>query len=74
LALAAKKEKVRLSPIRVLLVDDYKDWRDQVRSLLRARPEWQVICEVSDGSEAVRMAEELKPDVIVLDIGLPKLN
>jgi CheY-like chemotaxis protein len=38
------------------------------------RPEWQVICEVSDGSEAVQKAEELKPDLILLDISLPKLN
>jgi DNA-binding NarL/FixJ family response regulator len=60
--------------IRVLVVDDFKDWRDQVHSLLRARPEWQVICEVSDGSEAVQKAEELKPDLILLDIGLTKLN
>jgi DNA-binding NarL/FixJ family response regulator len=60
--------------IRVLVVDDYKDWRDQVRSLLRARPEWQIICEVSDGSGAVQKGEELKPDVILLDIGLPGMN
>jgi DNA-binding NarL/FixJ family response regulator len=60
--------------IRILVVDDYKDWRDRVRSLLRERPEWQVICEASDGLEAVQMAEELEPDVILLDIGLPKLN
>jgi DNA-binding NarL/FixJ family response regulator len=63
-----------LSSIRILLVDDYEEWRTQVRLLLQARPEWQVIREVSDGSEAVRMAEELKPDLILLDIGLPKLN
>jgi len=60
--------------IRILLADDYKDWRNQVRSLLQARPELQVICEASDGSEAVQKAEELKPDLILLDIGLPKLN
>jgi CheY-like chemotaxis protein len=42
--------------------------------LLQARPEWQVIAEASDGSEAVQKAEELKPDLILLDIGLPKLN
>jgi CheY-like chemotaxis protein len=60
--------------IRVLVVDDYKDWRDQVRSLLRARAEWQIICEVSDGLEAVQKAEELKPDLILLDIGLPNVN
>ena len=60
--------------IRILVVDDYKDWRDQIRSLIRARPEWQVICEVSDGAEAVQKAKELKPDLILLDIGLPKLH
>lgn len=60
--------------VRILVVDDYKDWRDQVRSLLQARPEWQIICEVWDGPEAVQRAEELKPDLILLDIGLPKLN
>jgi DNA-binding NarL/FixJ family response regulator len=63
-----------LSSIRVLLVDDFKEWRDQVRLLLQARPELQVICEASDGSEAVQNAEELKPDLILLDVGLPKLN
>jgi CheY-like chemotaxis protein len=42
--------------------------------LFQARPQWQIIAEVSDGSEAIQKAEELKPDLIVLDIGLPKLN
>ena len=60
--------------IRVLVVDDFENWRRQVRSLLQARPAWQVIAEASDGSEAVQKAEELKPDLILLDIGLPKLN
>jgi DNA-binding NarL/FixJ family response regulator len=60
--------------IRVLVVDDYKDWRDQVRSLLRARPEWQIIGEASDGLAAIQRAEELRPDLILLDIGLPDLN
>jgi DNA-binding NarL/FixJ family response regulator len=63
-----------LSAIRILVADDYKDWRHQICLLLQVRPELQVICEVSDGSEAVRKAEELKPDLILLDIGLPTLN
>jgi DNA-binding NarL/FixJ family response regulator len=64
-----------MSPsVRILLVDDYKDWRNQVRSLLRKRPEWQIICEVSDGLEAVQKAEELYPDLILLDIGLPNVD
>jgi DNA-binding NarL/FixJ family response regulator len=60
--------------IRVLIVDDFEDWRRTVRELLHERPELQVICEVADGLEAVQKAGELKPDLIVLDIGLPKLN
>jgi DNA-binding NarL/FixJ family response regulator len=69
-----KREGSLLPPIRVLLVEDHRDWRHLVRLLFQLRPDWQVICEVSDGSEAVQMAEELKPDLILLDIGLPKLN
>jgi DNA-binding NarL/FixJ family response regulator len=42
--------------------------------LFQARPQWQVIAEAADGPEAIQKAEELKPDLIVLDIGLPKLN
>jgi DNA-binding NarL/FixJ family response regulator len=63
-----------LSSIRILIADDYEDWRRQVRSLFQSRPEWQVMAEAVDGPEAIQKAEELKPDLIVLDIGLPKLN
>jgi DNA-binding NarL/FixJ family response regulator len=63
-----------LSSIRVLVVDDYKDWRHQVCLLLQARQGWEVIGEVSDGAEAIRKAKELKPDVILLDVGLPGSN
>ena len=62
------------SSIRILIVDDYEVWRRQVVSLFEARPEWQVIALAADGPEAIQKAEELKPDLIVLDIGLPKLN
>jgi DNA-binding NarL/FixJ family response regulator len=60
--------------MRILIADDYEGWRQQARSLLQAERQWQVIAEASDGSEAVQKAEELKPDLIVLDIGLPNLN
>jgi CheY-like chemotaxis protein len=56
------------------VVDDFEPFRRFVRSILQERPELQVICEVSDGLEAVQKAEELQPDVILLDIGLPRLN
>ena len=41
---------------------------------LQARPVWQIIAEASDGPEAVQKAEDLKPDLVLLDIGLPELN
>jgi DNA-binding NarL/FixJ family response regulator len=62
------------SSVRVLVVDDYEPFRRFVCSTLGKRPEVQVICEVSDGLEAVQKAEELQPDLILLDIGLPTLN
>jgi CheY-like chemotaxis protein len=63
-----------LPSIRILVVEDHKDWRNLVRLLFQVRPEWQIIFEASDGSEAVQKAKELTPDLILLDIGLPKLN
>jgi DNA-binding NarL/FixJ family response regulator len=63
-----------LAAIRILLTDDYAGWRSQIPMLLRARPDWQVIAEAADGLEAVQKAQELRPDIILLDIALPKLN
>jgi DNA-binding NarL/FixJ family response regulator len=62
------------SIVRVLIVEDYEPFRRFLCSTLGERTELQVIGEASDGLEAVRKAEELQPDVIVLDIGLPSLN
>jgi DNA-binding NarL/FixJ family response regulator len=60
--------------IRVLVVDDFEPFRRFVCSTLEQIPDLQVIGEVSDGLEAVRKAQELQPDVILMDIGLPTLN
>ncbi|MGC1650773.1 MAG: response regulator [Candidatus Sulfotelmatobacter sp.] len=60
--------------IRVLIVDDFDPFRQFVCSTLGRRPELQVIGEAADGLEAVQKASQLKPDLIVLDIGLPNLN
>jgi DNA-binding NarL/FixJ family response regulator len=73
LGLSVNSEK-QLPSIRILVADDYEGWRRQICRLLQPRAELQVIGEASDGLEAVQRAEELKPDLIVLDIGLPKLN
>ena len=62
------------TPVRIVVVDDYKPWLRFLRLTLLAREEWQVIGEFSDGPEAIQKAEELRPDLILLDIGLPTLN
>jgi DNA-binding NarL/FixJ family response regulator len=58
----------------LLVADDHEIVRKGLRSLLEAQPGWQVTAEASDGREAVDKAKELKPDVAVLDIGMPSLN
>jgi DNA-binding NarL/FixJ family response regulator len=60
--------------IGILIVEDFVAFRRLICSILRKRQDLHVICEVSDGLEAVRKAKELKPDLILLDIGLPNLN
>jgi DNA-binding NarL/FixJ family response regulator len=60
--------------VRVLIVEDFVTFRRFVCSTLGTKPELQVVGEASDGQEAVQKAEELKPDLILLDIGLPTLN
>ena len=60
--------------IRVLVVDDFVPFRRFLVSILQQQPELLVICEVSDGLEAVQRAQELQPELVLLDIGLPTLN
>jgi DNA-binding NarL/FixJ family response regulator len=62
------------SSVRVLVVDDYEPFRRFVCWTLETKPELQIVGRASDGLEAVQKAEELQPDLIVLDIGLPILN
>ena len=60
--------------LHVLVVEDHEPFRRFVCSKLGRNPEWQVICEASDGLEAVQKANELQPDLVLLDIGLPTLD
>ena len=58
----------------VLLADDHPLLRHSIRSVLEKEPDLQVIGEASDGEEAVTLAKELQPDVVLMDIGMPKLD
>jgi DNA-binding NarL/FixJ family response regulator len=60
-------------PIRVLLVDDMAEVRRLLRTALRFRGGFEVLGEAGDGGEAVRMTETLRPDIVVLDLGLPDI-
>ena len=62
------------SPIRVLIVDDYEPWPRFSSSIFQRMLGFQVVGEVADGLEAVQKAEELHPDLILLDLGLPTIN
>jgi DNA-binding NarL/FixJ family response regulator len=63
-----------LRTIRILLADDHTVVRQGLRKVLEERPEWHVVAEAGDGREAVRQAEQLKPDVAILDVAMPLLN
>ena len=63
-----------MSSVRILVVEDFEPWRRFISAMVEQEPQFRIICEVSDGLEAVQQAKELKPDLILLDIGLPKLN
>jgi DNA-binding NarL/FixJ family response regulator len=60
--------------IGVLLVDDFEPWRHFVTAMIREQPDLQLIGEACDGLEAIQQAQKLQPDLILLDIGLPKLH
>jgi DNA-binding NarL/FixJ family response regulator len=60
--------------IRVMLADDHQMLRDGLKALLSASVDIDVVAEVSDGHEAVRRAQELNPDVVVMDLSMPELN
>ena len=66
--------KHEVGVVRVLVVDDYEPFRRFLCKILKTRLELQVIGEAADGLEAVQKAQDLTPDLILLDIGLPKLN
>lgn len=63
-----------MKKLRILVADDHEVVRHGVRILIEEEPGWEICGEADDGRKAVALAEELAPDVVVLDIGMPELN
>lgn len=62
----------RAHPIRIVIADDHPIFRDGLRRLLESEPDLKVIGEACDGAEAVKLARQLKPDILLLDLAMPK--
>jgi len=63
-----------VTPIRILLADDHTLLRQGLRRILEAEPELEIAAEAASGLEAVELARQLQPDVVLIDIGMPELN
>jgi two-component system, NarL family, response regulator NreC len=63
-----------MGQLRILLADDHTVVRQGLRKVLEERPDWIVVAEAGNGRDAVKQAEELKPDVAILDVAMPLLN
>jgi two-component system response regulator NreC len=63
-----------MSELKILVVDDEKVIRTALSALLKTRGDWKVIGEAADGQEAVLKAKELKPDVIIMDLSMPRMD
>ena len=63
-----------MSPLRILVADDHEVVRRGLCALLKSHAGWEVCAEASDGREAVEKVKQLKPDVVILDLGMPNLN
>jgi two-component system response regulator NreC len=63
-----------MAQLRILLADDHTVVRQGLRKVLEERPDWVVVAEAGNGRDAVKQAEELKPDVAIIDVAMPLLN
>ena len=68
-----KKKHMENQQIRLIIADDHAIFRDGLRRLLATQPDFQVIGEASDGKEAISLAQSMKPDVLLLDLAMPRV-
>lgn len=59
---------------KIILADDHQIVRDGLRALLEKQPHFEVVCEAKDGRTAVRLAKELSPDLVIMDLSMQQLN
>ncbi len=64
----------QIKPIRLLLADDHAVVRAGTRELLERQPDLHIVGEAADGEEVVRVTHELQPDVVVMDVRMPKMS
>lgn len=60
--------------VRILIADDFAPWRSKVRSVLEREARWNIVFEACDGLEAVHKTVELQPDIVLMDVSMPRLN
>jgi DNA-binding NarL/FixJ family response regulator len=61
-------------PVKILIADDHEVVRQGIRTILSARPEWEICGEAVNGQEAVRLVNELQPDAVIMDITMPVMS
>lgn len=61
-------------PLRIIVADDHEVVRQGIRAVLQSQPDWEVCGEAGNGREAVEKTEELKPDIVVLDVAMPEVS
>jgi DNA-binding NarL/FixJ family response regulator len=70
----APVQRTEMKNARLLIVDDHEIFRRGLRALLEPSAEWQICGEAVDGMDAVEQCRSLKPDIVVLDVSMPRLN
>jgi DNA-binding NarL/FixJ family response regulator len=61
-------------PVRILIADDHEVVRQGIRTILSARPDWEICGEAVNGQDAIRLAAELRPDIIIMDVTMPVMS
>jgi DNA-binding NarL/FixJ family response regulator len=69
-----KSVRIGMRSVEVLIVDDQARFRRLLRSLIESQPEYRVCGEASDGMEAIQKVDQLHPDLVLMDINMPRMN